>query len=443
MAFKRNKKYELIALYSVISAIIVIAVFFVFFFIFLRFDNLRNAVGSLLGVLSPFIYGFIFAYIANPLMLFFEQKILRFPEKRKILCRLRRGIAVFFTVTIIILFIALLFILIVPQITNSYDDLQKSLGGYLNSAQDWANDFISNFPLFKGRFDSVGDLMNVAKIQTGLSSVAETVVSSMGSFVVEMKNIFIGAILAVYFLLAKDKIAAQTKKLLSSLLSKKHFINLYSLAKQTDRSFGQFIRGKLIDSLIIGLLTFVVLWIFKFPFYPLIAVIVGVTNVIPVVGPFIGAIPSAFLILIVEPKKVIWFIVIIIIIQQLDGNLIGPKILGNATGLSAMWVIIAVTLGGSLFGIGGMFFAVPLMSVIYALVREGANTRLRRKKLPEQAYKYYSYPPEDEMPKNSIFLHNDDEKDAPFDKDDGDDGDGDNGGAKSDGDGADDVKKDG
>lgn len=407
MAFKRNKKFEQIAVYGVISAAIVIAIFFVFFSIFLRFDMLRNAVNTLLGVLSPFIYGFIFAYISNPLMNLIEQKILRFPENRRLLCRLRRGLAVFLTVLIIVLFIVLLFVLVVPQITNSYDNLQNSIGGYLGAAQEWADDFISNFPLFKGRFKSVGDLMNLAKIQTGLSSIAETVISSAGSFVVELKNIFIGAILAVYFLLAKDKIAAQSKKFFSSILSKKHFINLYSLAKQTDRSFGQFIRGKLLDSLIIGLLTFVVLWIFNFPFYPLIAVLVGVTNVIPVVGPFIGAIPSAFLILIVEPKKVIWFIIIILIIQQLDGNLIGPKILGNATGLNAMWVIIAVTLGGSLFGISGIFFAVPLMSVIYTLVREGAETRLRRKKLPKETYNYYNYPPEDEMPKNAIFLHND------------------------------------
>lgn len=406
MAFKRNKKYEQIALYVVISAAIVIAVFFVFFFIFLRFGNLRNAVKSILALLSPFIYGFIFAYIANPLMTFIEQKILRFPEKRKLLGRLRRGISVLLTLIIVGLFIALLIILIVPQITSSYDKLQASIGGYLDSAKSWADDMISRFPFINKRFDSVSDIMNTERIQSGMSELASSVMTSVGSIFIELKNIFIGAILAVYFLLAKDKIAAQSKKFFSSLLSKKHFINLYSLAKQTDRSFGQFIRGKLIDSLIIGLLTFVVLWIFNFPFYPLIAVIVGVTNVIPVVGPFIGAIPSAFLILIVEPKKVIWFIIIIFIIQQLDGNFIGPKILGNVTGLSAMWIIIAVTIGGSLFGIPGMFFAVPFLSVVYALVREGSNTRLRKKGLPTQTFEYYDYPPPQDMPKNAIFLHN-------------------------------------
>ena len=414
MAFKRNNKYEQIALYGVIS----VAVVLVIYFILHRYDVLRSGVKTVLAVLSPFIYGFVFAYIANPLMVFIEQKILRFPEKRRFLQRIRRPIAVLLTVMIILLFIALLFFLVVPQITNSYDDLQKSIGGYLSSAQVWANNFIASFPLFKGRFESVGDLMNVAKIQTGLTNIAETVVASAGSFVVELKNIFIGVILAVYFLLAKDKLSAQTKKLLSSLLSKKHFINLYSLAKQTDRSFGRFIRGKLVDSLIIGLLTFVVLWIFDFPFYPLIAVLVGVTNIIPVLGPFIGAIPSAFLVLIIEPKKVIWFIIIILVIQQLDGNLIGPKILGDATGLNAMWVIISVTLGGSLFGIPGMFFAVPFMSVIYTLVSEGAETRLRRKKLPQKTSDFYNYPPEEEMPKNAIFLHNDDpDRESDADKD--------------------------
>ena len=151
MAFKRNKKYEQIAFYVVISAAIVIAVFFVFFFIFLRFGNLRNAVKSILALLSPFIYGFIFAYIANPLMTFIEQKILRFPEKRKLLGRLRRGISVLLTLIIVGLFIALLIILIVPQITSSYGKLQDSIGGYLDSAKSWADDMIARFPFLNER----------------------------------------------------------------------------------------------------------------------------------------------------------------------------------------------------------------------------------------------------------------------------------------------------
>lgn len=329
---------------------------------------------------------------------------------------MKRGFSVALTVFVIALFIFLFFILLIPQITNSYDDLQKQIGGYISSAQKWADDLVSRFPLFNGRFKSLSELLDLAEIKAKLSelisnsySILSTAVSGAityaGALVVELKNIFLGVILAVYFLLAKEKICAQIKKILNSILSDRHFLNLYNLARHSDRSFGQFIRGKLLDSLIIGLLTFVVLWICDFPFYPLIAVIVGVTNVIPLFGPFIGAIPSAFLIMIVDPGKLLWFILIIVIIQQLDGNIIGPKIIGNVTGLSAMWIVVSITLFGSLFGVPGMLIAVPATSVIYAIVREATESRLRTLKKPHETSYYYNYPTSAELPHDTIFIH--------------------------------------
>lgn len=412
MSFRRNRKYEQIAFYSVIS----VAVIILFYYVLHRFSAVQSAVNYIFGVLSPFIYGFIFAYLANPIMMFFEKKVFRFPEKKKRLNKMRRGFSVTLTVLVVALVIFLFLILLIPQITDSYADLQSQIGGYLSSAQKWADDLISNFPLFNGRFKSLNDLINLTEIKTKLSEsitnsysiisgAANYVITYAGAFVVEVKNIFLGVILAVYFLLAKEKICAQTKKVLCSLLSERRFLNLYSLARHSDRSFGQFIRGKLLDSLIIGLLTFVVLWIFDFPFYPLIAVLVGVTNIIPLFGPFIGAIPSGFLILIVDPRKLIWFIVIIVIIQQLDGNLIGPKIIGNVTGLSAMWIVVSITLGGSLFGVPGMLLAVPATSVIYAIVREATESRLKRLSKPHETSYYYNYPPDDALPKKTIFIH--------------------------------------
>lgn len=412
MSFKRNRKYEQIALYAIIS----IAVVILFYSVLHRFDVVRESVNYALRILSPFIYGFIFAYLANPVMTFFEKNVFRFSEKRKRLFRMKRGFAVALTVIVIALFIFLFFILLIPQITNSYDDLQKQIGGYLSSAQKWADGLISNFPLLNGRFKSLNELLDLAEIKAKLNdlisnsySILSTavggVVTYAGALVIELKNIFLGVILAVYFLLAKEKICAQIKKILNSVLSDRHFLNLYNLARHSDRSFGQFIRGKLLDSLIIGLLTFAVLWIFNFPFYPLIAVLVGVTNVIPLFGPFIGAIPSAFLIMIVEPGKLIWFIVIIVIIQQLDGNIIGPKIIGNVTGLSAMWIVVSITLFGSLFGVPGMLIAVPATSVIYAIVREATESRLKKLKKPHETSYYYNYPSSSDLPENTIFIH--------------------------------------
>lgn len=412
MSFKRNRKYEQIALYAIVSIALVI----LFYSIIHRFDVVRDAVNYALGILSPFVYGFIFAYLANPVMTFFEKHVFRFTEKHRRLLRMKRGLSVTLTVLVITLLIFLFFILLIPQITNSYDDLQKQIGGYLASAQKWADSLISNFPLLNGRFKSLSELLDLAEIKAKLSelisnsySILSTAVGGAityaGALVVELKNIFLGVILAIYFLLAKERLCAQIKKILSSVLSERHFLNLYNLARHSDRSFGQFIRGKLLDSLIIGLLTFVVLWIFKFPFYPLIAVLVGVTNIIPLFGPFIGAIPSGFLILIVEPAKLIWFIVIIVIIQQLDGNLIGPKIIGNVTGLSAMWIVISITLFGSLFGVPGMLIAVPATSVIYAIVREATESRLKKLKKPHETSYYYSYPSDSALPQDTIFIH--------------------------------------
>ena len=422
MNFKRNKKYEQIALYTIIT----IAIILVIYFFFHSFDSVRKAAKNFLDAMSPFIYGFIFAYLSNPIMVFFEKRVFRFPPKRKHLYRMRRGLSVTATALVIALVIFLILILLIPQITNSYNDLQSQVGGYMSSAQRWADDLVSNFPLFNGRFQSLNDLLDVTEIKmklrealsnsySFLSSAANYVIAYAGAIVIELKNIFLGVVLAIYFLLAKEKICAQAKKLFSAILPRKHFLNLYNLAKHTDSSFGQFIRGKLVDSLIIGLITFVVLWIFGFPFYPLITVIITVTNIIPVIGPFLGAIPSGFLILIVDPGKVIWFILIVIVIQQIDGNIISPKIIGGVVGLNAMWIIFAVTLGGELFGIPGMIFAVPMMSVVYTLVREMSETRLKRRNIPHETDYYLNHPTPEELPRDTILFHDETPPDPPED----------------------------
>ena len=434
MGFKRNEKYEQIALYTVIS----LAVIVIIYFAIQRFDLIRSAFGFILEVLSPFIYGFIFAYLANPIMGFFEDKVFRFSEKRVRLGKCRRAFSVVCTLLVVALALTLLALILIPQITESYTELESQIGGYVKSAQEWADGFIKDFPLFNGKYQNLSEFLDVNEVTekikelitnsySFLSGAAANIVSYTGAVVIEVKNILLGVILAVYFLLAKDKLCAMAKKILASRLKKKRYINLLSLVRYTDRSFGQFIRGKLLDSLIIGILTFTVLAIFGFPFYPLIALLVGVTNMIPVFGPIIGAIPAAFIVFIVDPGRVIWLVIIIVIIQQLDGNVIGPFILGDAVGLSAMWIVISITLGGALFGIMGMFLAVPAMSVIYALVRETVSARLAKRGMETDTMAYLDYPPKDEMPKGAIFLQNEglfaddtdapDEKDAPADTD--------------------------
>lgn len=414
MKFRRNEKYEQIAVYSVISVAVLILVYF----FFQRFEAVRKAVSVVLAALSPFVYGSIIAYLANPVMMFFENRVFKMKKKSGFALKARRPLSLVCAVLLILLFIFLFFFLMIPQIISSYDELQQQIGGYIVAAQEWADEFVRSFPLFNGQYNDLAEFLDVNEITSRLqdmisnsykylSSAANYLIAYAGKFVVEVKNIILGVILAIYFLLSKDKLIGQAKKICASLLSERKYVNLVSLAKYTDRSFGQYIRGMLLDSILIGIILFVILWIFDFPFYPLIALIIGVTNMIPMFGPFIGGIPSAFLIFIVDPVKALWFILIIVIMQQIDGNIICPRILGNATGLNALWVVVAITIGSALFGIVGMILAVPTMSVIYTLVRESVAHRLKKRGMCVDTEYYNVHPTAEELPKNTIFIRDD------------------------------------
>ena len=195
-------------------------------------------------------------------------------------------------------------------------------------------------------------------------TIAGHVVLYAGTFVIEIKNAVLGLILSVYFLFSKELIIAQIKKVMTAILSPVKTSSIIKNLRYVSSTFGSFLTGKILESIIIGLLTFIVLGIFNVPFYPIVSLIVGVTDIIPIFGPFIGAIPSAFIIFLANPIKAIWFVIIILVIQQIDANIIGPKILGEKTGLSSMWVIISLAIAGGLFGVAGMILGVPLFAVL-------------------------------------------------------------------------------
>ena len=201
-------------------------------------------------------------------------------------------------------------------------------------------------------------------------------------------NIMIGVIISVYLLVSKQKFVGQGKKVLYALFYERQANNILEVVRKSHSIFSGFISGKLIDSLIIGVLCFIGMSIMKMPYIPLVSVLVGVTNVIPFFGPYLGAIPSILLILLISPGKGIMFLIFIIILQQLDGNIIGPKILGSSTGLSAFWVIFAILIGSGLFGIIGMIAGVPVFAVIYYLIKTGLEYSLRKKNLPTDTKEY-------------------------------------------------------
>jgi predicted PurR-regulated permease PerM len=208
-------------------------------------------------------------------------------------------------------------------------------------------------------------------------------------------DLIVGIIVSIYLLATKEHCTAQVRKLTYGLVSQKNTTWVFRGIHKVDDIFSGFIRGKLLDSLIIGVICFVFSQIFQFPYAPLVSVIIGVTNIIPFFGPFLGAVPSLFLILLDSPLKALYFLIFIIALQQVDGNIIGPKILGDKTGLSSLWVIIAILVGGSFFGIPGMFFGVPVCACLYSLVSFLVESLLKKKGLPMQTDAYCSETPKE------------------------------------------------
>ena len=411
MKFKKNEKYASIAMYSFITifavAVLCLAI--------INFDDVLGGIRKLFRVFTPLTYGFVIAYLCNPLVRTFETKVYKFEKSKKDKSKLKRILSILTTYIIVAACIVAFMVILVPQIIASYNDLSKQLGDYFNSAQEWADGFVKNFVLFQGKYENLSDFLDVNELSTDINSfisnsfkylelASNYIIDYAGKFVIEMKNLLIGIFLSFYFIFYKERLTAQIKKILASFTSRRIYLNAVNIARYTHRAFGGFITAKLLDSLIIGLLTFIVTGILRIPFYPLISLVIGVTNIIPVFGPIIGAIPTAFIVLIAEPKKLLVFIIIVIAIQQLDGNIIGPKIMGDKIGVSAMWVMISIAVFGELFGITGMVLGVPTFAVIYTLVKQRTEYKLRKKSLPDSTEFYKSDPPDIDFESTDIII---------------------------------------
>ena len=407
----KNPKYMQIALYAFTTSAAVI----LFAMLCLHLKEVGAFFGTILGVLSPFVYGFIIAYLVNPIMKVFEKYVLRFPEKFRFGKKLKRPLGVTLGMLVFLLILGVVVGLVIPQVISSFKDLESKITDYVAAAQKLADDFIRDFPLFNGQYENLSEFLDVNEISTDLQSIiakfstllataADSVISYGKQFVIEVKNALIGLIAAIYFLLAKERLMAKMKKALAAFLSRRHYVNFIHLCRYTHKTVGGFIYGKIIDSIIIGILTFIVMSIFRMPFSLLISVIVGITNVIPFFGPFIGAIPSAFIVFIADPGMTIWFLLMILVIQQLDGNVIGPKILGDSTGLTSLAVLVSITLAGGLFGFAGMILGVPVAAVICVLFRQKTDSVLRKKNASTDPQDYLTDLPERDYEKESIFL---------------------------------------
>lgn len=406
-----NRKYNTIALYTVITAFAIILLCTAI----VNFPIISGVVKKLNSILSPVWIGLIIAYLANPIVKFCEKYIFRFKVNTKRQKGIKRGLSIVTTVIIILIILTIILLLIIPQIYLSFADLSSKMSGYISKTTDVLNNFISGIDgffedsLFSDMFGSdvntAGDFfekyINLEKLSDKVQEIIAELTVSIKDYVPQVVNIFsgiasgfvnviLGICFSIYFLASKENLIAQLKKLLRAFTKTSVYNSILELCNFTDRTFGGFITGEIVDSLIVGVLCFVVCAIFGMPYSLLVSSIVGITNIIPVAGPFIGAIPSFLIIFIVSPVKAFWFALIILVIQQLDGNVIKPKIVGQTTGLASLWVLFSITVMGGLWGLIGMVIAVPLFSVIYSLLKIGVEKRLSKRELPTETLDYYT-----------------------------------------------------
>ncbi len=393
MKFEWNKRYNTYAAYAV--GVLIAAVIFIF--ILLRWDEFGSVLSQIINVCKPLIYAIGIAYLLWPMLTFFEKKVFAGLEKKAPRRKVVRVLSLICTYIIFLLLLTLFFGTVIPQISSSFTMLMDRMSQYISTAQTWIDDFIGQTTFIDAEFvnglvDRLNDLINqlITWIYDNFRRALSGVTSYAATFATEIWNIVLGIIFAVYFLLFKENLLAQIKKLFVSLLSESAYEKAAHYAHLTDHTFGGFINGKVLDSLIIGILCFILMSIFRMPYAPLISLIVGITNVIPFFGPFIGAVPSAFFVFIADPGMTLWFILLIFLLQQLDGNVIGPKILGDFIGISPLWVIVSITVMGGLLGIFGMFLGVPTFAVIYAFIKEITEKNLDKKGLPTDTDAYYA-----------------------------------------------------
>lgn len=344
---------------------------------------------ALVRTVQPILYGAFIAYLLAPMVNFFERHL--FPRaggKGKYHAVVRTVSMLLSWVVVCFLFYLLASVLL-PELYKSVQQLIANVDNYYNTISGWVLHLVETNPQtanwvsqqMAGYFQSIDKLLT-GEILPRLQTVMVTVSGGLLSLVNFVMDLLVGIIASIYLLATKERCAAYGRKLVYSLFSRENAGLVLRGVGRADGIFSGFVRGKLLDSIIIGILCFAGSSILKFPYAPLVSVFVGVTNIIPFFGPFLGAIPSIFLILLVSPMKALYFLIFVLALQQLDGNVIGPKILGNSTGLSGLWVIIAILVGGGFFGVAGMFFGVPVCGCLYSLMNFFVDARLRKKGLP-------------------------------------------------------------
>jgi predicted PurR-regulated permease PerM len=360
-----------------------------------------HAIGRFFSAMTPIIAGCVIAFLLNPIMNFFKYyltklfvKLLGEERKRKA-SRIANAFAVAFTILVFVALIAAFLWVLIPELRDSIVKLYGNIPDYIENIRSWIKKILSQNPEMEEYFDnSLTNFQNNIttiindKLLPNMDTIIVTISSGIVGGIKFVLNFAIGIIVAVYILGSKEELGAQCKKIIYSIFDKKKGNKVLDGLDFVNSVFGGFINGKIIDSLIIGIICAIFCKGVDMPYAVLISVVIGVTNIIPFFGPFIGAIPSALLVLVDDPMMCVVFVIFIVILQQIDGNIIGPIILGDSTGLSGLWIMFAILVGGDLFGFAGMILGVPVFACIYTLLTILLRERLKKKGLTNSTAYY-------------------------------------------------------
>jgi predicted PurR-regulated permease PerM len=391
--FKKEGKYFRLGL--TLLTVIILSILF-----YITLENVGTVFGAIKQVLSLFsfvFYGIAFAYLMNPIQKLVEKGLKKLFGRRNVtergLHKLSRTVSV---IVALLSFLAILYGLIamvVPQLVESLTETfsQENLQNYYDKITTWLNNVVRGTPVedWLQERDPVKAVQDWVTKEINIFSTLGNAVNEVYGVAKVLFNMIIGIVAAVYLLISKEKFIAQTKKIIVSVFRPKTADRLFEIGRLTNRSFGGFIVGKLIDSLIIGILSYIGMIILGLPYPLLSSALVGIFNIIPFFGPLIGIVPAALLILLQSPIQCLYFLIFEIILQQVDANIIGPRILGGRLGISEFWILVSITILGGVFGFPGMILGVPAFTVFYTLISQAVRNALKKKTLPVETDEYY------------------------------------------------------
>lgn len=363
--------------------ILVVTYLLILAFILINLSNILSFLGSFLSIIKPFIIGLGIAFTTNLLVNLYENNLMPILDKKNKLKRYKRSLSIILSIlTLLILFWTLL-VFVLPQFVDSIKILLDSIPLYMKSLEEFVAPYVSSTEILNTLWENLvsawKDILQFAgqflgQSITGIINTTFTITSGIFTLIISF-------VVAIYMLISKEQLILELRKVIYAIFNTKIAEKIMHVGRISNITFSRFIGGQCIEAVIVGVLCFIGMMILRIPYPMLISVIIGATNIIPIFGPFIGTVPSAFILLMIDPSKALAFIVFIIVLQQLESNLIYPKVVGGSIGLSAIWVLFAITVGGGLFGLIGMLLGVPTVAVIYRLVKDSIDDMLAKKNI--------------------------------------------------------------